>query len=53
MSGYILVGLMLFTSHIAGAYSHWTMRQGTALLRMLIYWLAPLGIIVGLGMRIQ
>lgn len=52
-SGYFLMILFLLVVHLGGAWSNFSLRNGSTLLRYIAYLLSPLVIVAGVGSRIR
>ncbi|KAF9239677.1 hypothetical protein BU15DRAFT_46512 [Melanogaster broomeanus] len=53
LSGYVLFPVLLFTAHLAGAWSDWVTNNTEFFVRLLAYGIAPIVILVGVYSRVR
>ncbi|KAJ7702370.1 hypothetical protein B0H17DRAFT_143101 [Mycena rosella] len=53
LSGYVLFGLLTFTSHLGGGWSNWGNKYSPLSMRIVAYWIALVACISGLYMRLR
>jgi len=53
LSGYFLLPFLLTTVHLAGAWSSWMSAKTVFVVRLVVYTLAPLGILASVYSRIR
>jgi hypothetical protein len=53
LSGYLLLPFLLTTVHLGGAWSTWVSEHSAFVIRLVVYMLAPLGILTSVYSRIR
>ncbi|KAJ3515957.1 hypothetical protein NLJ89_g1418 [Agrocybe chaxingu] len=53
LSGYLLFPVLLFSTHLGGAWSSWGAKHTIWIIRFIAYTVAPLGILIGVYTRIR
>ncbi len=53
LSGYLLLPFLLTTVHLGGAWSTWMTANNAFVVRLVVYTLAPLGILASLYSRVR